>query len=69
MAQTSRCPGLPLKACNKLFISHELRGYQFERNVTFRAQVGGEVHCAHSATAEQSLQTVLFVKHLTDVMI
>jgi len=69
MAQPARGAGLALEARDKLFIAHELRRDQLERNVALRAQVSGKIHGAHAATAKQTLEAILLVKHLTNVRI
>ena len=69
MAQPPRGAGFALEARDKLFVAHELRRDQFERDVALGAEVRGKIHCAHSAASEQSLQAILFVEHLTDVRI
>src|SRR5206468_4725314 len=56
-----------LEARDKLFIAHELRRDQFQRDVTLGAEVHGQIHRAHAALPEKALQTILFVQNLTDV--
>jgi len=54
---------------DEFLVAHQLGSDQFERHVALRAEVGREIDGAHAALAEQSLQKILFVEHLTDVMI
>src|SRR5207245_2557474 len=67
VAQTSSGARFAFETFDELFIAHELRRDQFEGDITFRTQVRREISCAHAALSEQTLQAVLFVKHLADI--
>ena len=67
MPQATGRARLALEALDELFVAHKLRRDQFQRHIAFRAQMRGQIDCAHAAHSQQPLQAVLLVKHLTDV--
>ncbi len=69
MAQATGSACFAFEARHKLRVTHELRGDQLERNVAFSAEMTSQINGTHPAPAQQSLQAILFVKHLADVVI
>ena len=53
--------GFTLEALDKLIVTHELRRDEFQRDITFRAEVCGKKDGAHSTLPEQMFEAVFFV--------
>jgi hypothetical protein len=67
VSQTARRTRFPLETLDKLRVAHKLRRDEFQGNVTFGAEVSGEIHSAHSALAEEMLEAIFVVKNFADV--
>src|SRR5258705_8059017 len=69
VAQAARGPRLTLEALHKFFVAHELRGDQFERDITLSAEVCCEIDGSHTTPTQESFEAIFLIKYLTNVLI
>src|SRR2546423_1003202 len=69
MAQAARRACFTLEALDEFFVAHELRRNQFQSHVTLSPKMRRQIHRAHAALSEQTLEAILVVKYLSDVVV